>query len=643
MTREQFDTLVRQVEQGIGRDPKALRRRVVLWALVGYAGFLSWVFAVLLLAGAFLGPGIYFGKDGWILIVVGSFVLLGGGGVVIKSLWVRLELPQGRILKRGEAPALFTMLDDLRAKLRSSAFDRVLIVPHYNASVVQSPRLGVLGWWRSYLLIGLPLMESLSAAELRAVLAHEFAHLSKEHGRFGHWLYRLRRAWEQIFEQLRRPRAANEVTLRPLIVKFVEWFWPRFDAHAFVFSRANEYEADSIAASLAGSDHIAAALTRIAVFGKIVDETFWQETWLRANTEPLPPVDVFSKLTAAMTREPAESDRIKWCQEALRATTTNTDTHPCLRERLQALQFLPGDVASIPWPTAAENNAATALLGPALEGIRDDLQSEWAKTCADHWRDRHSKAHALQHRLSALEQHAPVACDVDALWDKARVMIDLEGDAAAEPLLRQILLLRPDHAPANFCLGRRLLEVGDAAGESHLEQAISGDEELLPQACGLLHAHFRAEGRTERLRELNARMDAHEKSLVESRRERSSVEASDTFVLHTLTEDELSTLRAQLSAEPNLYRAFLGQKQLRHFPKQRLFVLCVETPRGWHRLPVREHDESLARRLAQTVQLPGRVLVFAPHGSFRAIARKVQQVPGTNIFPISEVTAASTN
>jgi hypothetical protein len=310
---------------------------------------------------------------------------------------------------------------------------------------------------------------------------------------------------------------------------------------------------------------------------------------------------------------------------------------------LQALQFLPGDATSIPWPTASGPNAATTLLGSALEGIRDDLQADWAKTCADHWRDRHGKAHALQHRLSALEQHASAGGDVDALWDKARVIMDLESDAAAEPLLRQILLLRPDHAPANFCLGRRLLEAGDAAGESHLEQAISGDEELLPQACGLLHAHFRAEGRTERLRELNARMDAYEKSLVESRRERSSVDASDRFVPHTLTEDELRSLRAQLSTQPNIHRAFLGQKQLRHFPKQRLFVLCVETPRGWHRFPMREHDESLARRLAQTVQLPGRVLVFAPHGSFRAIARKVQQVPGTNIFPISEVTAVSTS
>jgi len=632
MTREQFDALVRSVESGIGRDEKALRRRVLFWALVGYAGFLSGLVAVLALAAVFLVPGIYFGKEGWILWVVGGLVLLGGGGAIVKSLWVKLDPPEGRVVTRAEAPALFAMLDELRAQLRSVAFDRVLIVPIYNASVVQVPRLGVLGWWRSCLLLGLPLMESLSRDEFRAVLAHEFAHLSKQHGRFGHWLYRLRRAWEQIFEKMQQPRAANEVTLRPLIAKFVEWFWPRFNAHAFVFSRVNEYEADAVAAWLAGAEHIAAALLRIAVFGKIVEDQFWPDTWQRANTSAVPPEDVFRQLTALMVVDPAEPQRSKWCDEVLRATTTNADTHPCLRERLSALNALPVTGGAPPWPNAAPQHAAEVLLGAALPKIRADLQTEWSKTCTETWRDRHAKAQALQHRLSTIEQHAPATRNVDALWDKARVVLDLEGDAAAEPLLREILALRPDHAGAHFCLGRRLLEQGDSAGEAHLEHAIASDEELLPQACSLLYTHFRAQGRAERLRELDARVDAYEKHLVESRQERNTVAASDTFIPNTLNEAELSALREQLAAQPEVHRAWLGQKLLHHFPKQRLFLLCVQTRRAWHRLGARDRDEALARRLALSVQLPGRVLVFAPHGEFRALARKLWAVDGRGIL-----------
>src|SRR6185503_685887 len=130
------------------------------------------------------------------------------------------------------------------------------------------------------------------------------------------------------------------------------------------------------------------------------------------------------------------------------------------------------------------------------------------------------------------------------------------------------------------------------------EQAIASDEALLPEACALLYAHFRAAGRTKRLRELDARMDAYEKSLAESRQERNSVSRADTFIAHTLTENELALLREQLAAQQELHAAYLGQKQLRHFPKQRLFVLCVRTRRAWYGLPNRAHEEALARRLS---------------------------------------------
>jgi Zn-dependent protease with chaperone function len=94
-------------------------------------------------------------------------------------------------------------------------------------------------------------LDGLTPEEFQAVLAHELAHLSREHGRFGRWIYRLRRSWSQVFEQLSRPRGQGEVSLRPLIVKFIDWFWPRFNAYAFVLSRTDEYEADAMAARVA--------------------------------------------------------------------------------------------------------------------------------------------------------------------------------------------------------------------------------------------------------------------------------------------------------------------------------------------------------------------------------------------------------
>ncbi len=632
MSREEFDLLVRQVESGVGRDGPRLRRRVAFWAIVGYAGFISAFALVPLFAALFLVPASVLGKEGWLLWLAGGITLVIGGWDAGKSLWIRGEPPAGREVKRAEAPALFKMLDELRRQLDSRAFDRVLLVVDYNASVVQTPRLGLLGWWRSDLLVGLPLMDSLSEQQFRAVLAHEFAHHSRQHGRLGHSLYRLRRAWEHVFAKLNQQGAGGTFSLRALLGKFVDWFWPRFNAHAFVYSRACEHEADATAARLVGVHPTASALIRIRVIGRLIDETFWPATWLRVKSEPAPPKDVLHLLTELARREPVASDCTGLVAEALRGTTTNAETHPCLHARLQALGATAGKESRLSWPHADPVRSADTLLRDAAATIRADLQTHWEARCTQAWRERHGKSNALQHRLSALASHESSDHDADALWDKARAVLELEGPAVAEPLLRRVIALRPAHGPAQFCLGRHLLESGDRSGETHLEAAASADEELLPEVCNVLHAHFRAEGDTLRLRGLDARMDKFENARAESHRERGSVTARDSFIAHSLSEEEMAVLRVTLAAQPELHSAFLAQKQLVNFPKQRLFVLCVATAPAWHRFPRRDRDEQLARRVAQAVQLPGRMLVCAPHGSFRPVAKSVRSVPGAAIF-----------
>lgn len=278
MTREEFDRLVRAVENGVGRRPAALRWRVAWLAALGYALLLAGLLVVVLVAGGFFAVMYWADREGKIVCgVIGGIILVGGGLTVLRGLLVRLPPPEGVPLHRAQTPELFAMLDELRQQLRCVPFHHVHIVPAHNASVVQVPRLGVLGWSRNFLLLGLPLLDGHSLAEVRAILVHEFAHLSRQHGRFSHWIYRLRRSWETIFTQLSQQQMRGQLSARLLLLRCFNFFWPRFNAHAFVFSRANEYEADSVAARLAGTDHIATALIRLAMQDRLLEEDFWPE------------------------------------------------------------------------------------------------------------------------------------------------------------------------------------------------------------------------------------------------------------------------------------------------------------------------------------------------------------------------------
>jgi len=637
MTREEFDAHVREIEKRFARQPAALRTKLVWLAALGYAGMLAWFGSVLLLGALFIIPAI--GRpleESWWLLGLGGVILVFGGWAVARVLWVQLTPPEGRVVSRAEAPALHAMLDDLRRRLRASGFYRVVISSACNAGVSEVPRLGVLGWPRHYLELGLPLLESLTVPELRAVLAHEFAHLSARHGRLSGWLYRLRRSWDQIFEKLRQPYVRGAVSMRPLLVKFVEWFWPRFNAHAFVMSRLNEFQADAIAVAVAGREPMATALYRIAVYDRLLSERFWPDLWLRANAQAEQPPAVFTELRAALHAGPAPGDDASWREQAFRFVTSNTDTHPCLTARLRAIKLLPEGVAAgnfPPWPAMEAPSSAEALLGPALERIRGAVEVRWRKDTQKMWSERHQRAAALQHRLETLSQAVPdPAADVDSLWDQARTTINLKDDAAAVPILQQILALRPGHPQANFCLGRHLLAIGNATGEAHLEKTMEQDEDAVPGACDLLRSYFRLTGQAERMREVEARLDRHEAAQASAQAELASITAADTLVAHGLEAAELEPVLSLLTADPSIRKAYLAQKQMKHLRKQRLFALCVEVEKAWHRLPNRDREQEAVKRLVGKVRLPGRVLVFSPSGSFSALARKLRKMPEAGIY-----------
>jgi hypothetical protein len=633
MTRQEFDACVTEIEKRYANKPRALQRRVLYWALVGYAGFFGWIAVVGLLAGGVFVLGLHSGVEGLIFFIVALLILAVGGWWVGRALWIRLPRPEGRKVTKKETPRLLACLEELRAKCGSTGFHSVLITRDFNAGVAHIPRLGLLGWPRHYLMIGLPLLELLSEAEMTAVLAHEFAHLSKGHTRFGHWIYRLRLSWDFLFtEYLNRPQFEGEISSRALLRKYVSWFWPYFNAHAFVLSRAQEYDADAVAASITGPRAMAAALARIRACAEVIDEKFWPELWQQAVTTPEPPVDPFEQLTA-FVRTHFKTLRPELLDRALRTFTTNHDTHPCLRERLANLQFNePGSLAPALLSLPASQSAATALLGPALESIRKHLNSAWRKDCLETWKKRHDRGISLDHHIQTVEKSLSSRTDAETLWEKTRSIIDAKNDAAAEPLLRQILELSPSHSHANFFLGRKLLAEDKIEGVTHMERAISDDKCLFHLGCSLLFDFYRHRGDAANAMTFSRRMDEHEAMLTASAAEIQTVSSADKVIAHGLDAGQLARLIETFRALPDVAQVYLGRKELKVFKDEKLFLLCIRARRQWHRLPNTSAEEQIVAKMTMMSALPGRTLTFAASGPFKDVAKKLMKFPGALIF-----------
>jgi len=270
MTQEQFDELVQRLEREALDDPGRYRLRLGALASLGYL-YVIGVLLVLIGAVALLAYLLIANRSSSFVIVKLLIPIVVLIGVVLRAMWVRLEAPRGLELEPREHPKLFAAIEKVRRAAKAPRADVVLLTNELNAAIVQVARLGMFGWQKNYLILGLPLMQLMGPSEFLAVLAHEFGHLSGAHGRFGAWIYRVRAGWARLNERLQQERHWGSF----LFVPFFGWFAPKFAAWSFVQARQQEYEADRVAAESVGALPLANALVRLDLKSAELDQHYW--------------------------------------------------------------------------------------------------------------------------------------------------------------------------------------------------------------------------------------------------------------------------------------------------------------------------------------------------------------------------------
>ena len=113
-----------------------------------------------------------------------ALVCLALAGTIVWAVLPRIDrfVPPGPPLSAVDSPQLFEVLNGVASSTEQSMPAHVYLVNDVNAFVTQ--RGGVMGFGsRRVMGIGLPLMQSVSVAEFEAIIAHEFGHCRRRHGR----------------------------------------------------------------------------------------------------------------------------------------------------------------------------------------------------------------------------------------------------------------------------------------------------------------------------------------------------------------------------------------------------------------------------------------------------------------------------
>lgn len=626
MTNDRWDALVRELDAKAKADPEGYKRSVALWAVGGYAVLVG---ALLLAVGAVVGVGIAIIAAGaGALLVKLAIPALFLALMIARSLSVKLPPPEGIELTREEVPRLFELIDALRERLGAPKLDHVLLDGDFNASIVQIPRLGALGWQRNYLILGLPFMQAMSPAEFASVIAHELGHIGGRHGRFSAWIYRLRSSWARVMGELDRGGHVGAGVLR----RFFHWYVPRFTAHSFALARAHEYEADRAAADATDPRSACFALVRGQVAGATAGR-HWSELNRRAAREPVPPSTPVSALVERLP-SPADERAVRALDRALGAPTDTADTHPSLSDRLRALDCDPAQLRGKAL-APPETTAAAELLSPGgAARFARRLDADWFAVVSEGWAAAHREAQPMLERLDRLEQDAAAGpLTLEQAAERAALVAELDGSERALLRWREVLALDPAHARANMAVGEHLLAQGDERGLEHLERAVAAEPAAEPYAAQLAYAFEAIRGRGDAADRHRRTVNAHLDVIDMAAEERRGLTRKDELEPHGLAPDALGELREKLTSTKRVAQAYLARKRVEHLADDLpLYVLGVVPESKWWRFERDDDDQELLERVVAEVEVPGELLAVSLGGQNKWLRKRLTKLGGAEVY-----------
>jgi heat shock protein HtpX len=328
-------------------------RSVLLFAILALSlAFTSFAFLLLLAVACVVLPSLLVSYS---TIEAQAYLVLGGGiaaaGVIVWSLVPRrqkFESP-GLQIDRGSQPQFFQELDGIAVALNEDVPDEVYLSGEPGAWVLQRRNRFSLRT-RRVLVVGLPLFGLLNISELRAALAHEFAHFYSGDTWLGPWVYG---AQQFLIRSSRNVRGMYEIGVIHLVKVFLtlvaliieQYFLLFLQAIRFI-SRRQEFRSDELACLVAGKSAAIQAVTKVHAAAPI-----WPAYWayqvspvLNANCIP----DIAGGFSQYLGIDNTTEFMNAYLEELKKTQVPDPyATHPPLNDRIAAMNRLPADNIAI--------------------------------------------------------------------------------------------------------------------------------------------------------------------------------------------------------------------------------------------------------------------------------------------------------
>lgn len=469
------------------RFPRVYLSLVCAYALLGYLFLAAFPILVLILTIDFpvhtvAASTLY----DWSMLLIQLVVIVLSCVITFQIGRTHIPIPQGLELKWNQSPVLLEMIADLRNDYECSALHRIIILPEYRLDIVQTPRFGIPLWTTNTLIIGLPVMQCLSALHVKGLLARKIGQMSGIHNRLTGWLFCTRKIW-----MLYRDVYAVSKLLGIQPLKYFFFIYePFLRAISFSAARKDELEADRYAMDIMDDDDLAKMFSSEIVSRTFLEKKFWPKIYSLTRKNPDAPLYTpHANMIHVLQKGLVDKEVRLWLEEAYN-TKNFKDPMPPLAERMEAIGG-----TGIVYPNKIEETAAQHFFKGRLKSIIQLMDDEWFKMISNATQGKARLGYGKE-----LRSHIPKGKTLDPalssneLWKCAKLIEKKEGKLNAIPIYKKVLEVDAQHVKTLYAIGRILLSCNDAAGIRALEKAMALDNSCTPSACKLIAKFFSNKG-----------------------------------------------------------------------------------------------------------------------------------------------------
>ncbi|MEZ4489563.1 MAG: M48 family metalloprotease [Cyanobacteriota/Melainabacteria group bacterium] len=499
-------------------------------------------------------------------------------GVIFRSFWIKTPPPAGIKLKKKDYPKVYEIVEEIRSGINAPPVHQIQLIPDFNASVMQRPRLGLLGWQKNYLMLGIQLLKTCSYDEIRSILAHELGHLAEGHSAKDAWIYRVQGVWYQLMQNLHNDQSIATV----IFTRFFDWYVPLLDSYTFPYRREQEESADELSVKLVGPELAANTFLSMDLKSHYLEKYYWENVGERYSS-PEPPA-VYEGMTEALKNGKIEKhDAEIWLHESLKVETGYEDSHPCTRDRVATiLKIKPEEVKDyahsvIDELCRIENPAFDQLFPVKGKDLCEALDNEYKEFYKEYWLERHQSYNEAKKELEdLLTKKTEGEISEEEAATCAYTSLIVHGFAKSRDLFKEALDRNPEDATLRRTYGQQLLDNKDPDCVGYLEAAMKLDRQMQYECGQMLYGFFKSKDDEDRAKHYEEMVIDWIEESIQRQKEVSDVKKDDIIFEHDLKDEVTAAIAEVISQFVEVKVAYLVRKQVKFFPERSFYIFLIE-------------------------------------------------------------------